>query len=88
MKILNRKQAAQRLGLSPNALSCHVYRKNWAGIPKPIKIGNRWKWTEEQIDAWVRERLEETARSSATPKDTKKPKPGRPPKRRSRASCS
>jgi predicted DNA-binding transcriptional regulator AlpA len=87
MKVIDRTEAAKRLGMTPNALSCHVYRKNWDAIPVPIKIGGRFKWTDEQITEWIKERLAAVCTRQERPTSIKKKRgPGRPPKERS-ASC-
>ncbi len=83
MKILNRTEAAEKLGMTPLALSSHVSRGNWDAVPKPIKIGRCNKWVAEVIDEWILERLKES--KCETPQK-KKRGPGRPPKERS-ASC-
>lgn len=87
MEILDRTAAAKLLGMTPNALSCHIYRKNWSFIPRPIKVGGKNRWVREEIIDWLKARIEETkskpARSSY---QGEKRGPGRPPKKR-RATC-
>ena len=86
MKIIGRVEAAKRLGMTPQALSCHVSRRSWPhAIPAPIKIGGIFKWSDEKITEWINERFDAV---EGKPKDgSKKRAPGRPPKKRS-ASCS
>jgi len=84
LKIIDRKEAAERLGMTPQALSCHVSRRNWSAIPIPVKIGGRWKWVEEVLEEWVLDRVDEAAAMSGR---SKRRGPGRPSKIRS-TSCS
>lgn len=83
-RLIGREKAAELLDMTPNALSCHVARRNWNEIPKPARVGGRYKWTVEQISKWIDERFDQRCVSS-TVAATKR-KPGRPRKTRS-ASC-
>jgi predicted DNA-binding transcriptional regulator AlpA len=83
LKLLDRSTAAERLGLSAQALSCHVSRRNWQEIPKPIKVGGCYKWVDDAITEFIEKKIRE-AQLELNPK---KRGPGRPPKTRS-ASCS
>jgi predicted DNA-binding transcriptional regulator AlpA len=84
MKVIGRVEAAERLGMSPQALSCHVSRRNWDAIPKPIMVGRRFKWIEEKLEEWLLERFDESVQSGM---QKARRGPGRPPKQRS-APCS
>ena len=87
MEILDRKAAAKLLGMTANALSCHIYRKNWGGVPKPIVIGNRYRWAKSQILEFLEEKLEEAKTGAVSqPVRKKQGKGGRPRKTKS-ASC-
>ncbi|MGL1861428.1 MAG: hypothetical protein OCC46_02765 [Pseudodesulfovibrio sp.] len=85
MKIIGRTAASKRLGMSAQALSCHVSRRSWetGAIPKPIKIGGRWKWIEEKIDEFILDLYDESKEPSSSKKQRG---PGRPRKTRS-TSC-
>jgi predicted DNA-binding transcriptional regulator AlpA len=83
LKIIGRVEAAKRLGLSAQALSCHVSRRNWREIPKPIKIGGCFKWVDSEITEFIEKKIRE-AQLELNPK---KRGQGRPPKTRS-ASCT
>lgn len=81
MKIIGRVEAAERLGMTPQALSCHVSRRNWTAIPRPIKVGGRFRWIDEKITEFLEEKWEA---GKPTQKTAKR---GRPRKRRG-TSCS
>lgn len=81
LKLIGRIEAAEMLGMTPAALSCHVSRRNWSAIPRPLKIGGRFKWIESKIEEFVIGKWEEAQPVTA------KRKPGRPQKTRS-TSCS
>jgi len=88
MKMIGRVEAAKRLGMTPQALSCHVSRRNWPqAIPAPIKIGGIFKWSDEKITEWINERFD-AVEGKKSQRGNKKRAPGRPPKKRSPASCS
>ncbi|MEZ7197747.1 hypothetical protein [Pseudodesulfovibrio karagichevae] len=88
MKIIGRAEAARRLGMTPQALSCHVSRRAWPhAIPAPIKIGGIFKWSDEKITEWINERFDEVEGGKSQKEKKRKRRPGRPPKTRS-ASCS
>lgn len=84
MKIIGRVEAAKRLGMTPQALSCHVSRRNWDAIPAPIVIGGRFKWSDEKITEWIKARFDAVNGGAELPSPQKKKKgPGRPRKTRS-----
>lgn len=74
IKLLDRHQTAEKLGMTPAALSNHVSRRNWEAIPQPRKVGGRWKWLESDVERWVLDLFKIPAPSA--PK-----KKGRPRKR-------
>ncbi|WP_243545300.1 hypothetical protein [Pseudodesulfovibrio tunisiensis] len=86
MKIIGRAEAAKRLGMTPHALSCHVYKRNWDAIPVPIMIGGRYKWIDEKITEWITARFEAVNNGEELLPPQKKRGPGRPRKKR-RSSC-
>lgn len=57
MKVLRPKDAAAKCGLS----RMHLYRLERAGsFPKRVRLGpNSVGWLEEELDAWIRARVEE-----------------------------
>lgn len=60
MKLINRHGLAEKLGMTPKAVSAHVSRRNWEAVPRPAKIGGVYKWIEEEVDDWIREKFAES----------------------------
>lgn len=86
-RLIGRVKAAELLDMTPNALSCHVARRNWDAVPEPIKVGGCFKWSVEQIAEWIDKRFEKRATASKNKKiEATRNRVGRPNKRRS-ASC-
>ena len=84
MKMIGRVEASALLGMTPQALSCHVSRRNWAAIPAPIVIGGRFKWSHEKIIEWINDRFDAVISGGKLPTPQKKKNgPGRPRKTRS-----
>lgn len=59
MRVLPRKDLRTEKGIDYS--DAHLYRLIRDGkFPKPIKLGeNRNAWVEEEIDRWLRERIEQ-----------------------------
>lgn len=57
MKLLSKKEVRERVCYSPQ----HFTRLELAGLfPKRVRLGqNRVAWVEEEIDAWIRDRIAE-----------------------------
>nr|WP_287412652.1 hypothetical protein [Pseudodesulfovibrio sp.] len=73
-KLIGRVEAAEMLGMTPQALSCHVSRRNWSEIPRPVKVGGRFKWIEKKIMSFINDKWE------AGQPVVRKRRPGRPRK--------
>ena len=61
MKLLTKSEVRNRVCYSPP----HIARLEKAGkFPKRVMLGpNRVGWLEEEIDQWIRDRIEERDRS-------------------------
>ena len=61
MKLLTKSEVRNRVCYSPQ----HIARLEKAGkFPKRVLLGpNRVGWLEEEIDQWIRDRIEERDRS-------------------------
>lgn len=61
MKLLTKSEVRNRVCYSPQ----HIARLEKAGkFPKRVMLGpNRVGWLEEEIDQWIRDRIEERDRS-------------------------
>jgi predicted DNA-binding transcriptional regulator AlpA len=57
-KLLNIGELADFLGFTVAAVSAHLHRKNWDAVPKPIKLGRRLAWPVEDVQAWVRDKIQ------------------------------
>lgn len=57
-KLLNIGELADFLGFTVAAVSAHLHRKNWDAVPKPIKLGRRLAWPVEEVQAWVRNKIQ------------------------------
>ena len=57
-KLLNIGELADFLGFTVAAVSAHLHRKNWDAVPKPIKLGRRLAWPVEEVQAWVRDKIQ------------------------------
>lgn len=79
MKLIGRVAAARMLGMTANALSCRVAKRDYRDIPEPIVVSGCFKWSEEQIMQWVKDRFDALNGESKL-KPHKKRGPGRPPK--------
>jgi excisionase family DNA binding protein len=55
-EVMNVRQAAQYLGVSPDTLYKYV---NEQKIPA-FKLGNRWRFKKSKIDQWMEEKSTET----------------------------
>ena len=61
MRLLTKTEVRNRVCYSPQ----HIARLETAGkFPKRVTLGpNRVGWLEEEIDQWIRDRIEERDRS-------------------------
>ncbi len=61
MKLLTKKEVRDRVCYSPQ----HIARLEKAGkFPKRVQLGpNRVGWVEAEIDAWIRDRIDDRDRS-------------------------
>lgn len=57
-KLLNIGELADFLGFTVAAVSAHLHRKNWDAVPKPIKLGRRLAWPVEEVQAWVKNKIQ------------------------------
>jgi predicted DNA-binding transcriptional regulator AlpA len=55
-KLLNTKGIAEYLGITEAAVRSHIARKSKA-IPSPFKLGAQWRWVQQDVDAWVTDRV-------------------------------
>lgn len=45
---------ARALGGSEASIRTHIARRNWPrAIPKPLRIGARWAWRRQDVEAWL-----------------------------------
>lgn len=58
-KLLDVEDVADQLGLAVQM----IYRKRSDGdpLPKAIRIGNRLRWRQEDVDDWIAERFRDAA---------------------------
>ena len=71
-KIMYVPDLARALGMTEGALRGHLNRESWpAAIPPPIKIGARWAWLIDGVNAWLQDK-------AAHPIPSNKPAPARP----------
>ena len=54
MRFLSKKQVRERVGLSPTQ-----FQTRTPDFPKPVRIGYRVFWPDEEVDAWQQARLAE-----------------------------
>lgn len=52
---LTRQQVARRLKIGPQQV--YIIAKKDPSFPRPVRIGQRDRWSPEDIDAWERARL-------------------------------
>ena len=61
IRILNRRDTARKISTSPTQIDRLVLAKEF---PQPIWISPRRKgWVEEEIDAWLKSKMEARVRS-------------------------
>lgn len=82
MKLINRHQLAEKLGMTPRAVSIQVSRRNWDAVPCPGKFGGVFKWLDEDVDKWIQEKLSEPFDYASQTGRTKRRR-GRPRKTKS-----
>lgn len=55
MQLLSAKQVALRLAIS----RAHLYRlMRDHAFPRPLKIGERSAWSQDEVDGWITQRAE------------------------------
>jgi len=81
MKLINRHRLAEKLGMTPSAVSAQVSRRNWDAVPRPGKIGGVYKWVEEDVDDWIQDKFSESC-GDFTLEVPPKRRRGRPCKKR------
>lgn len=55
MKLIDRKQIAEKLGLTPAHVSDKLSKRS--DFPAKYKIGGATRWREDQIDEWIEMQL-------------------------------
>ena len=61
MRLLTKKEVRSKVCYSPQ----HIARLEKAGLfPKRVQLGlNRVGWVEEEVDQWIRDRIDDRDRS-------------------------
>lgn len=77
--LLVKEQVAKRLNRSPRAIAQAAWAGNEALVPLPIKIGRRWFWRPEDVDAWI---AAQAAAQAVSRKPSSSSSPAPAPKRR------
>lgn len=56
-RLLNAQDLAEQTGMSVSS----IYRKRSLGesLPRALKIGSLVRWTQESVDQWITEQMEE-----------------------------
>jgi prophage regulatory protein len=54
MRFLSTKQVRERVGLSPT-----TFKTRMSDFPRPVRVGYRVFWVDEEVDAWQQARLNE-----------------------------
>jgi len=62
-KILNIKEFAHHIRLTPNAVRIHLHR-NTDALPRGFKIGKQWFWRQKDVDNWINEQAEQALRKT------------------------
>ena len=54
-KVLYIPDIAKLLGMTENAVRCHLRRGNYRAVPRPFRLGSRrLAWRREDFDAWLK----------------------------------
>lgn len=51
--IFHMPDMAAAFGSSEASIRGLIARKNWDAIPSPFKLGTRWAWRAEDVEAWL-----------------------------------
>lgn len=82
-RLIKPAELALALGYSPSTVDNWIYkRKPWPiGLPRPIKIGNEWRFHAGQIEEYIAGRFgTQEQNSQHSPTQPPKRRRGRPPK--------
>jgi len=60
-EVMNLRQAAQYLGVSPDTL----YRYICDGVVPAFKLGSRWKFRKSVLDRWMERKMRQSPRQQA-----------------------
>ncbi|MGI1661360.1 helix-turn-helix transcriptional regulator [Palleronia sp. KMU-117] len=65
MRLLTKKVVCERIGFSPAHLDRFRFDEDYAHLsfPKPVRIGFKVLWSEEEVDAWINTQLASRERS-------------------------
>lgn len=60
MTLISLKQVTEKIGVGKSM----IYKMIKDGdFPRPVKIGSISRWVEEDVDAWLMKRIEESRRT-------------------------
>lgn len=59
MRLLTKKDVCKKVGFSPAHVDRFRFDKAYAylAFPKPVRIGYKVLWSEDEMDAWIAQQL-------------------------------